>query len=116
MRKLIILFNFCLSFFISHWAWSQGVSVTANVDRNKMRPGDTFVYSVSVTSENNLSMDNPKLPDLTAFSIVNSWSDSQVSATFTNGQLQTIRSQNYKYMLATRSSGQFTIGATEVTV
>jgi hypothetical protein len=124
MVKINLLFNrlllqihiILLVVFSAGLVFAQGVSVSANVDRNQMRPGDTFTYSISVSSENNLNMDDPKLPDLSAFSIVNSWSDSQVMGTFTNGQVQTLRTQNYKYMLATRAPGAFTIGAAEVTV
>ncbi|MCB0350175.1 MAG: protein BatD [Bdellovibrionales bacterium] len=98
------------------WAVADEVTVTANVDRNEMRPGDTFTYSISVTAQGATSFDKPQLPDLSAFDVLSSWSGSEMRGTFVNGQVQTQRSQTFNYMLSAKNDGQFTIGAAEVVV
>ena len=90
------------------------VTVTATVDRNQMRPGDTFTYSISITSEGSVSVEQPQLPDVSAFDLINSWSGSEMRGVFTNGQVQTQRSQTYNYQFVANREGQFTIGAAQV--
>lgn len=92
------------------------INVSATVDRNEMRPGDTFTYSISVSTSGSVSLDDPKLPDLSAFEIVNTWVGSEIRATFINGQVTPQKTQNYKYMLSATREGKFTIGAAEINV
>lgn len=97
-------------------AVASDISVTASVDRNQMRPGDTFTYSVVVSAQGSVSFDQPRLPDLSGFEMISTWSGSEMRGTFVNGQVQTQRSQTFNYMLAATQEGEFTIGATEVVV
>jgi BatD DUF11 like domain len=90
------------------------VNVTATVDRNQMRPGDTFTYSISVTSTGSISSDQPKLPDMSAFDLINSWSGSEMRGSFANGQVQTQRTQTYNYQFVANREGKYTLGAAEV--
>lgn len=94
----------------------DGVSVSATVDRNHMRPGDTFTYTISITSEGSESFDQPRLPDLRGFEVLSSWSGSETRGTFINGQVQTQRSQTFNYMLSATEPGSHEISAAEVVV
>jgi hypothetical protein len=95
---------------------AQEVTVKASVDRNQMRPGDTFTYSISISSEGSASFDAPRLPDLSGFEVLSSWQGSEMRGTFVNGQVKTQRSQNFNYMLSATREGSFTIGSAEVVV
>lgn len=111
--------KFLSSYFIillSLATWADDVTVKASVDRNQMRPGDTFTYSVSITAQGSTSFDQPKLPDLSSFEVLSTWSGSEMRGTFVNGQVQTQRSQTFNYMLSAKREGQITIGAAEVVV
>ena len=97
-------------------ARADEINVKATVDRNQMRPGDTFTYSISISADGSTSFDQPRLPDLSGFEIISSWSGSEMRGTFVNGQVQTQRMQNFNYMLSATLEGKFTIGAAEVVV
>lgn len=119
-RKTCEFFSFfavLISLFVFSTALcAAGVEVTAKVDRNKMRPGDTFTYSISISSDGSTSFDKPTLPGLTDFEIINTWSGSEMRGTFVNGQMQVQRSQTFNYMMSAKKEGSFTIGAAEIVV
>lgn len=116
LKKIGALFLLLVVLVFTSALQAQGVDVTAKVDRNKMRPGDTFTYSISISSDGSASFDKPTLPSLSEFEIINSWSGSEMRGTFINGQMQTQRSQTFNYMLSATKEGIFTIGAAEIVV
>jgi len=107
---------FCLIFCWVLPVVAADINVTATVDRNQMRPGDTFTYTVAVTSTGSVSFEEPRLPDLSGFEMISSWSSSEMRGTFVGGQIQSQRSQNFNYQMVATKEGSYTIGAAEVVV
>lgn len=96
--------------------YAQGIDVFATVDRNDMAIGDTFTYSISVSSENSLNLEQPRLPDLSGFELLNSWTGTQSQSTFVNGSFQVKQTRSFNYMLAATEAGKHSIGAAQVVV
>ena len=107
--SLLLLFFFSLQSFAD-------VSVSSVVDRNIMGKGDTFTLSISVSSDNSVSVQEPQLPVMQNFEIINSWTGSESRSTFVNGKFQVKRKQIYNYMLAPQKEGKFKIDAAKVKV
>ena len=92
------------------------VSVEATVDRTAMAKGDTLTLSVRITSEKRVGVEEPRLPNLDKFDLLNKWESSQVQSSMGSGGIQTIRTQVFNYMLATKESGSHRIDPIEVVV
>lgn len=92
------------------------VVVNSSVDRNKMGEGDTFTLSVTVSSENSVSISEPRLPTIEGFDLINTWTESENYSTFINGRFQVQRKQNYHYMLAPQKTGTFKIEGITVNI
>ncbi len=119
MTSLRLVFAYvgaALLFFVASLSHAADVNVKATVDRNSMRPGDSFTYTISISSEDSAGFEKPTLPGLTEFDIINTWSGSEMRGSFVNGQMQTQRSQTFNYMLSAKQEGSFTIGAAEVVI
>lgn len=97
-------------------AIANDINVTATVDRNEMRAGDTFTLSVSVTSSQSVVVGEPQLPNLTNFSLVNQWQNSSTRSTLVNGTFEIQRSQNFNYMLSVEKEGTYNIDAIKLDV
>lgn len=92
----------------------DSVSVSATVDRNEMSQGDTLTLTVSVNSSSSVGLENPKLPDLKGFDLLNTWTGSETRSTFSNGKFNVEKTQNFNYMLQPNHLGKLTIGSTEI--
>jgi hypothetical protein len=92
------------------------VQVYSSVDRNEMAVGDTFTLTVSVSSDQSLSLREPKLPDLTQFEIVNTWQGSSTQSTFENGKFRVNQTRKFNYMLVPKAKGRLNLGAVTVEV
>ncbi len=117
--KLAWMFSFLFSVFLTGSAWSQ-VSVQAVVDRNEMGMGDTLTLSVSVQSNDSIDAQEPRVPNLAGFELVNSWNSSSTSSKLVQGprgmQFESVRRQDFNYMLTPKRDGQLTIPGFEVVV
>lgn len=116
LKKIGKILSFFILLIFTCGAAADRIDVKATVDRNSMRPGDSFTYTISISSEGSASFDKPTLPALNDFEVLNTWSGSEMRGTFINGQMQTQRSQTFNYMLSATKEGRFTIGAAEVVV
>lgn len=117
-----------LVFFLSlgNTAWSTAlaasadVNVTASVDRNSLNPEDTFTYTVTVGSADDVSTAQPTLPPINDFEILNEWQSQEARSTFTTTpagpKFQTIKTTNYNFMLQPKREGTLSIAASEVIV
>lgn len=85
---------------------SDGVSVTASVDRESMEEGDTFTLLISVSSKGSVTVEEPRLPSFKNLDLINSWSSSETSSTYANGQFQVQQSRIFNYMLAPNAAGK----------
>jgi hypothetical protein len=110
---------FILSFLMS-WLAHAAVSVQSLVDRNDMGIGDTLTLSVSVQSSESVEVTEPRVPNLNGFELVNTWSSSSTSSKLVQGQggmqFETVRRQDFNYMLTPKKQGTVTIPGFEVVV
>lgn len=113
MKKIGSLF-----FFILFWtSLAQAkVDVQATVDRNEINQGDTFILTVSVSSDQGVNISEPRLPSLNQFQLMQSWTGTEARSTFTNGQFQTSRTRKFNYQLSAKQLGKVRVGPVEVIV
>ncbi len=97
---------------------AKPVRVTSSVDRNEMAVGDTFTYTVEVSSDSSLNVNEPPLPDLAAhgFEMINQWSGVESQSTYANGTFEVVQSRTFNYMLSTTREGTFRIPPVTVLV
>lgn len=110
---------FLVSFFLSASALAQ-VKVEAIPDRDKIGEGDTVTISVSVISKDSAEAQDPRLPDLEGFELLNQWTNTSSSTRFSfeNGKpVHTSETRTtYNYLLAAKKRGNFNIDSFEVVV
>lgn len=118
MHRYLIGF---LVLFFSVFAHAQdGVQVQATVDRNEMGMGDTLTLSISVSSKDDVEVQEPRIPSLNGFELVNSWNSSSTSSRLVQGpggmQFETQRRQDFNFMLTPQRQGTLTIPGFEIIV
>lgn len=106
-----VLFSIMLMAFSSV---ASAVEVFSTVDRNEMGVGDTFTYSIQISSEESINVEEPRLPDLSGFELLNSWASSQSQAGISQGQFVVSQTRSFNYMLSPVKTGQLRIGAAQV--
>lgn len=109
------LFSYLLFFLFANFSYAE-TSVNSSVDRNVMGKGDTFTLSITVSSENSVNVQQPQLPTIENFDIINTWTSSESRSTFANGKFQVERKQIFNYMLAPQKEGKFTIDSAKVQI
>ncbi|PIS09894.1 MAG: protein BatD [Bdellovibrio sp. CG10_big_fil_rev_8_21_14_0_10_47_8] len=96
------------------------VTVQSTVDRNELGLGDTVTLSVSVGSSESVDVQEPRIPNIAGFDLVNSWNASSTSSRLVQGnggmQFETVRRQDFNYMLTPQKAGTLTIPGFEVVV
>lgn len=109
-------FILCLVGIVPSQAAAQ-VNISASVNRNQVRPGEVFYLTLAInTGDANVNIDEPRIPDLRNFEILNVQQGSEMRSVFSNGKFQVQRSQNYQYTLTALQPGQYTIPPIEVGV
>lgn len=111
-----------LFLFLQFWVAvaAADVRVEATVDRNEMGLGDTLILSVSVQSTESVEVAEPRVPHLNGFELVNTWTSSSTSTKLVQGnggmQFESIRRNDFNYMLTPQRHGTITIPGFEVVV
>ncbi|MBO9666465.1 MAG: protein BatD, partial [Bdellovibrio sp.] len=72
----LVVVGFLLS---SAAVFAAGTTVNATVDRNEMSLGDTFTVAVSAVSSDDVDVQEPRVPDLDGFELLNNWSSTAVA-------------------------------------
>lgn len=107
-------------FYFFGWMAFANVVVQSTVDRNEMGLGDTLTMSVSIQSSDSVEIQEPRVPNLSGFNLVNSWNSSSASSKLVQGaqgmQFETVRRQDFNYMLTPQRQGKITIPGFEVIV
>ncbi len=117
MAKIGNLFLSLLIFLVASSVFAaKPVQVTSSVDRSQMGVGDTFTYTIQVSSEESVSTVEPKLPELSGFELINSWTGVESRSSFANGTFEVVQSRQFNYMLSVQKAGTFTLGAATVMV
>ncbi|WP_413612487.1 BatD family protein [Bdellovibrio sp. HCB-110] len=114
-------FLFFLSFlFCGFFAHAAGTTVQSSVDRNEMGVGDTFTLTVSVVSSDDVNIQDPRIPDLDGFDLLNSWQSTAVAQKLVNTsqgmQFETQRRKEFHYMFNAKRAGTLSMSSFEVVV
>lgn len=110
------MMSFAVSLFFALNAWAAEVDVQANVDRNKVGQGDVINLIVSVSSASSINVNEPRLPAMPGFELINSSTSQQTSSSYVNGQFTTQQTRNFIYLLAVDRKGKLTIPSIPVNV
>lgn len=96
------------------------INVQAVVDRNEVGVGDNFTVSVVVTSEDSVDVGDPRVPELKAFDLQNSWHSSGTSQrmmqTPQGMQFMVQRTDEFSYLLSAKQKGTYSVNSFEVVV
>lgn len=114
------LFSALLIVFATATAVAEDAKVVATVDRNELGLGDTLQLTISIQSKGNVSADEPRVPQLQGFSLVNTSTSTSVSSKLMPGpqgmQFESIRRQDYIFLLSPQRAGNLQIPGFEVVV
>ncbi len=101
---------------ISSLAVAEDLKVYSSVDRKEVAQGEGFVFSVTVSSKGSVNVADPRLPSVTDFDLLNSWTGTESRSLFTNGKFTVEQSRVFNYMLAATRPGRLQIGSVSVVV
>lgn len=109
----------CLSFFFAMTV-QAATTVQSSVDRNEMAVGDSFTVTVSVNSTEDLDIQEPRVPNLGEFDLINNWSSTAVAQklvqTSKGMQFETQRRKEFHFMLSPKQAGTLSVSSFEVVV
>lgn len=114
--------NWIFSFFILFFTFSAQAAVTvqATVDRNEMALGDTFTLAVTVLSTESVDIQEPRIPDVDGFELLNNWQSTAVAQKLVPSsggmKFETQRRKEFNYMLSPQRQGQLSVSSFEVVV
>lgn len=97
-------------------AEAKPIQVAGTVDRNEMGVGDTFTFSIEISSDSSLNVSDPRLPNLAGFELLNQWSGVESRSTFSNGTFEVVQSRSFNYMLSAQQAGTHVLGPATVVV
>ncbi|WP_413560434.1 BatD family protein [Bdellovibrio sp. HCB209] len=111
----------CLSIVLSSFvAQAAGTTVSATVDRNEMNLGDTFTVTISAVSNEDVDIQDPRIPDLDGFELLNTSSSTAVAQKLVPGpsgmQFETQRRKEFSYILTPQRQGTLSVSSFEVVV
>ncbi len=122
MIKIGKTFEKCLFLIVLLCGLAARATVTVNslVDRNEMGMGDTLTVTVSVSSTESVDIQEPRVPSIAGFDLVNTWTSSSTSSKLMQGprgmQFETVRRQDFNYMVTPQKAGTLSLPAFEVVV
>lgn len=112
-------------FFLTFLFWAlvaqaAGTTVQSSVDRNEMGLGDTFTLTVAVTSTDDVEVQDPRVPELDGFELLNNWTSTAVAqklvSTPSGMQFETQRRKEFHYQLSPVKTGNLSVSSFEVVV
>ncbi|MGZ3772752.1 MAG: BatD family protein [Pseudobdellovibrionaceae bacterium] len=113
-------FLFFLSFIFFTVIARANTTVSSSVDRNEIDLGDTLTVTVSVVSDEDMEAQDPRVPELDGFDLMNSSQSTAVAQKLVNTssgmQFETQRRKEFHYMLSPKRAGSLNISAFEVVV
>jgi hypothetical protein len=95
--------------FLTQPLWAADVQVSAVVDRNQVGLGDVINLTVQVTAQDSVQVEEPHLPPLSGFELINTSSSTETRSSFVNGKFLTAQTRNFTYMLAIQQKGILTV-------
>lgn len=113
-------FLFFLSFLFWGFVANAATTVQSSVDRNEMGLGDTFTLTVSAVSNDDVDIQEPRVPELDGFDLLNNWQSTAVAQKLVNTpqgmQFETQRRKDFHYMLSPKREGTLSVSSFEVVV
>lgn len=116
MRGIQYFIQWTMIFGLSGFAFAKDVQVLSTVDRNQVALGETFTYTISVSSSGGVQSEAPRVGDLEDLDLINSWTGQQTQSTFQNGAFQVRNTKTYNFMLAPKKAGEIKIPAAQIVV
>ena len=119
---MIKIGRYLLSFIVLFFAFAVNATVTvqSSVDRTEMGRGDTFTITVAVISDESVEIQEPRLPELDGFQLLNTWSSTAVAQKLVNTgrgmEFQTQRRKEFQYQMSVTKDGNLSVGSFEVVV
>ena len=99
---------------------ANGTVVQAQVDRNEMSLGDTFTMTVAVVSSEDVEIQEPRVPDLDGFDLLNSWQSTAIAQKLINTssgmQFETQRRKEFHFLLSPKRDGTLSLSSFEIVV
>lgn len=116
-----LLFAILLTFGLCNTALGANVKVTAQVDRDQMGIGDSFHLNITVQSDEDFELTEPKLPPIQGIEVIDvvpGGRQSSSSMSIVNGKTQFVQrtSQDYNFILSPQKEGVFIIPAVDIVV
>src|ERR1035437_9547262 len=102
--------------FLAQIVSAEGVQVQATVDRNQVGIEEVINLIVAGSAQDSIQVEEPHLPPLSGFDLINSSSSVETRSSFVNGKFLTTQSRNFVYMLAVSQKGVLTIPEIPVVV
>lgn len=111
-----ILFLFFLS--IAAHAKDEVIATINNQSSGEVQVvmGQSFLYSIAVSSSESGGVGEPRLPDISGFSLVDRGSQVESRSEFVNGKFSFIRRQIFNYRMIPETPGEYLISPAEVVV
>lgn len=95
---------------------AKGVEVSATVDRNQVGVGDVINLTISISAQESVNVEDPGLPNIPGFELINSSTGVETRSSFTNGRFVTQQARTFNYMMAVLKPGQAQIPSISVNV
>lgn len=102
-------------FVFSQNSWSK-VEVQSSFDREEAAVGDTFTYTVSVSSTESVGVEKPNLTIVPGLELLNQWTGSETRSSFANGKFAVQRTQAFNYLFEVNKTGEIVMPPVTVTV
>jgi len=104
-------------FFIFKLIFLNTATVNVEVDKNQLRLGDPFTFTISISTALNQSAENLEIKELYAdFKVLSQYQSSSFSSTFVNGKFQSSNTVHYMYVLSPKEEGLKIIPALEINI
>ena len=96
-------------------SWAK-VQVQAFFDREEAAVGDTFTYTIAVSSSESVGVEKPIPPPIPGLELLNQWSGSESRSSFANGQFTVQRTQTFNFLYEVNKTGEIKVPPVNVTV
>lgn len=118
-KKIQYVLIFCSIFFGLNAFAKEEVTAMINGQSNgeiQIAMGQSFVYSIIVSSSESGGVGEPRLPDISGFNLMDRSSQVESRSEFVNGKFSFVRRQIFNYRMVPQTPGQYMITPAEVVV
>ncbi len=118
--KILLNLVFFFSFSVHALATEGSIEVHAKVNRNKMGLNDKLNLSVVVVSEESMIVEEPRIPQLVGFELLNTWTSQSSQTQIEQGpqgmEVKTTKIKQFEYILSPKKKGILVISSFRVNV